>query len=209
MSKQRLSNLADNYSHLNHRTWQCAWVFFHKIKQSRINCRLRFTEGSQLHADARLSLLIWRHIQYVNRVKNWFVTHNKWFPLLSTRNRVAECAHLAGTTAAEFLEPPQFWGLITPHLQQPAQVSLCHPFPFQGVTDMVPRRPSDRPDQGWFVCDFRTTPPIYFSETKFQFLSLQWTVSYCKQCSKPASEKTACDISGSVTHRHRFAPSTR
>lgn len=136
--------------------------FFHKIKQSRINCRLCFTEGSQLHADARLPLLIRRHIQYVNRVKNWFVTHNKWFPLLSTRNRVAECAHLAGTTAAEFLEPPQFWGLITHHLQQPAQVSLCHPFPFQGVTHMVPRRPvTDQTKVGLFVISAPPPPPPF------------------------------------------------
>jgi len=75
MSKQRLSNLADNCSHVNHVTWH----FFHNIKQfqSAADCA---SQKVQLQADARLSLFIWRHTQYVNRVKNWFVIQNHLAP---------------------------------------------------------------------------------------------------------------------------------
>lgn len=151
MSKQRLSNLADNYSHLNHITWQ--WGrFFHNIKQFRSTADCT-SQKVQLQADARLSLFIWRHIQYVNRVKNWFVIQNKCFPLLGTRGTTELQSVLTGQvpqgpTVAWVLETPRSWGLqlITPHLQPPTHVYLCNPFPFQGAMDTVPRRLSDRPD---------------------------------------------------------------
>lgn len=102
MSKQGLSNLTGNYSHLKRITWQCGW-FFHNIKQfpSTADCT---SQKARLQADATLTVHLETHT--VCEQSKEMICESKQmlsFTWHQRQHRAAECAHLARTNSCTAL----------------------------------------------------------------------------------------------------------